>query len=174
MQCWMKSSQCLQFNYQIYNSSSNCHLYNFHPARYVVSAVCQHYVVGAWMLSSKLHGHWPLYMSVKEDVIAWDRSFSNIADWFSRFFYKRVGRNFVTTISYYERPHHTSNVSLHYLVKYSALWLTVARFSSPCRRPCIENSRNSAYHGWISRIERKKLVTHFLLVFARARNYATL
>jgi len=47
MQCWIKSSQCLQFNYYQSSSSSNCALYDFHPARYIISTECQHYVVWA-------------------------------------------------------------------------------------------------------------------------------
>ena len=42
MQCWIKSSQCLQFNYYQSSSSlsSNCALYDFHPARYIISTGC--------------------------------------------------------------------------------------------------------------------------------------
>ena len=50
MQCWIKSSQCLQFNYyqsssSSSSSSSNCALYYFQPKNYAVATDCQHYVV---------------------------------------------------------------------------------------------------------------------------------
>ena len=43
-QCWMKSSQCLEFGYHL-SSSFNCRLYNFRPKNYDVTVDCQHYTV---------------------------------------------------------------------------------------------------------------------------------
>ena len=53
MRCWMKTGQCLQFNYytSVTSPMTKCALYNFRPKNYVISADCQHYVVGAQMRS---------------------------------------------------------------------------------------------------------------------------
>ena len=51
LHCALEPRHCLQFNYYSSpmtspaGSSLNCHFYDFHPARYNVTAGCQHYVV---------------------------------------------------------------------------------------------------------------------------------